>query len=120
MITGNRPIHRREYGYLAFLTSLCVVATGFPIMMWYAAGMDRLLLFHREYEAFCRSAAAEPAFRNVAISYTDRKGARVYLHGSVASKDSHDRLITTIEQMIRNNDGGYYDGVEFPGRPKMD
>ena len=41
---------------------------------------------------------------------------RHYLHGHVANKDAHDRLLQMIEWMVRNNDSGYYDGVEYPGK----
>lgn len=107
----ERQVKPREHVYLAILLSVAIIGTGFVTTKWYSAGMDRLALFERECETLRRSIANDPAFQDVEVSYTTRKGGRVYLHGSVASKSSHDRLITMVERTVRNNDSGYYDGV---------
>lgn len=57
-----------------------------------------------------------PEYKNVEVSFTHRKGGRVYLTGHVANKDTHDRLLQAYSSMVRNNDSGYYDGVEYPGK----
>ena len=120
MTTSNREIKHREYGYLAVVTVLTIVASVFIVSKWYETGMDRLANFDREYHAFRSHVSALPEYTNVEISYTHRKGGRVYLHGNVANKDSHERLIQKIERMVRNNDLGYYDGVEYPGKSDED
>jgi hypothetical protein len=107
---------RREFVYLATAVTLSVVATTFLLTMWYGAGIDRLVIFEREYQAFRREVAAIPEFAKVEVSYTHRKGGRVYLHGTVGSEYSHSRLIKMIEEMIRYGDSGYYDGVHYPGK----
>jgi hypothetical protein len=120
MTTPNRAIKRREYFYLAILTTLAVAGSLFIVMKWFETGMDRLAFFDREYDAFCHQIATMPEYRNVEISYTNRKGGRVYLHGSVGTKYAHDQLIQIIDNMIRNNDSGYYDGIAYPGKPSSD
>jgi len=117
MLVSKRAIKRREYGYLATVSLLAITATGFIVVKWYDTGMDRLAVFDREYDAFHKRISSMPEYKNVEISYTHRKGGRVYLHGDVANKDSHDRLLQTYERMVRNNDSGYYDGVDYPGKP---
>ncbi|MFN3149998.1 hypothetical protein [Bremerella sp.] len=116
MILRDQVIKRREFAYLSVVTLLAVSGSVFIILQWYDTGMDRRAMFDREYHAFQRRVSTMPEFRDVEISYTHRKGGRVYMHGSVANKLSHDRLIETIDWMIRNNDSGYYDGVEYPGK----
>ncbi|QDT65324.1 hypothetical protein [Calycomorphotria hydatis] len=118
MISRDQSIKRREFAYLGIVTVLAVAASVFIVLKWYDTGMDRRAIFDREYHAFQRHISTMPEYKNVEISYTHRKGGRVYLHGSVANKDSHDRLIQIIDWMIRNNDSGYYDGVEYPGKTK--
>ena len=110
ILRQNRPTKRREYVYLTILTTLAVASTSFLIITWFESGMDKLVIFDREYNAFCQHIATMHEFKSVEISYTDRKGGRVYLHGTVGSKDSHDRLIEMIDRMIRNNGSGYFDG----------
>lgn len=116
MTNSKRAVKRREYCYLAVLAALAWVSTAFIVVRWYDTGLDRLVIFEREYQAFRRQIANLPEFGNVEISYTLRKGGRVYLHGAVATKDSHDRLVQMIDRMIRHNKSGYYDGVEFPNK----
>lgn len=116
MVSREQTIKRREFGYLGVITMLAIAASIFVVINWYETGMDRLAIFDREYHAFQRHVSGMPEYKNVEISYTHRKGGRVYLHGSVASRLSYDRLIQTIDWMIRNNDSGYYDGVEYPGK----
>lgn len=120
MTASSCEIKLREYGYLTVVTVLAIVASVFVVNKWYETGMDRLAFFDREYHSFRRHVLAIPEYRNVEISYTHRKGGRVYLHGNVADKDSHERLIQTIEWMLQNNDSGYYDGVEYPGKSDED
>jgi len=109
MTRPERQVKPREHVYFAILLSVAIIGTGFVTTKWYSAGMDRLALFERECETLRRSIANDPAFQDVEVSYTTRKGGRVYLHGSVASKTSHDRLITMVKRTVRNNDSGYYD-----------
>lgn len=116
MLILNRPIKRREFVYLGLVTVLACCGTAFVVSKWYETGMDRLAMFDREFHQFRNRVASMPEYQNVEISYTHRKGGRVYLHGHVANKDAHDRLIRMIDGMVRNNDSGYYDGVEFPGK----
>lgn len=116
MITSNRPVKRREYGYLTVVTMLALSCTTFLVVGWYATGMDRLAMFGREYRAFQRRVSTMPEYKNVEVSHTLRKGGRVCLHGSVVAKTSHDRLIQMIDRMIRNDECGYYDGVDYPGK----
>ena len=116
MISRKQTVKHRELAYLGVVTMLAVAASGFIVVKWYDTGMDRRAIFDREYHAFQRRVSTMPEYNNVEVSYTHRKGGRVYLHGSVANKDSHDRLIQTIDWMIRNNDSGYFDGVEYPGK----
>jgi hypothetical protein len=107
---------RREFVYLAIASILSIAASTFLLTTWYGAGINRLVIFEREYQAFRREVAAIPEFANVNVSYTHRKGGRVYLHGTVASEYSHSRLIKMVEEMIRYGDSGYYDGVYYPGK----
>ena len=116
LVKSGKAIKRREYVYLAAMTTVSAAAAAFLVTSWYGAGVDRLVIFEREYQSFRREVAAIPELRNVEVSYTQRKGVRVYLHGSVASEYSHRRLIKMIEEMIRYDDGGYYDGVRYPGK----
>jgi hypothetical protein len=118
MITGNRPIERSEYGYLSVVATLSIAATVYLALNWYGAGMDRLAMFDREFREFRRHVASSPEYKKVELSYTHRKGGRVYMNGAVGSQYSHDRLIQDIESMVRNNYGGYYDGVSYPGKAK--
>lgn len=120
MTAMKRPVKRREYGYLIVATTLAVVGTAFLVVNWYSTGMDRLATFEREYHAFRRHVSAMPEYKNVEISYTRRKGGRVYLRGTVVGKVYHDQLMQTIESMVRNNDCGYYDGVDYPNKPSSD
>lgn len=116
MLASNRAIKRREYAYLSFVTVLALGATAFVVTKWHDTGMDRLAMFDREYHEFHSRVNSMSEFKNVEVAYTHRKGRRVYLHGHVANKDSYDRLLQMIKWMIRNNDSGYYDGVEYPGK----
>jgi len=43
--------------------------------------------------SFLREIAHKPEYEDVDVSYTHRKGERVYLKGTVATKDVHDRLM---------------------------
>jgi hypothetical protein len=116
MVASKRIIKRREYAYLGVVTVLALGATTFVVAKWHDAGMDRLAIFDREYHRFRNRVESMPEYRNVDVSYTHRKGGRVYLHGRVANKQSHERLIQLIVWMVRNNDSGYYDGVDYPGK----
>jgi hypothetical protein len=120
MTTRNRPTRRREYLYLGILTALAAVSTSFIVVKWFETGMDRLTIFDREYRAFRSHIASMPEYKDVEVSYTNRKGGRLYLHGTVGTKDSHDQLIQLVSRMVRNNESGYYDGVEYPGRIDSD
>lgn len=116
MFTCSRTIKRHEYGYLGLVTVLALCATAFIVSKWYESGMDRLAMFDREYQQFRNRVASMREYKNVEVSYTHRKGGRVYLDGYVANKGNHDRLLEMIEWMVRNNDSGYYDGVDYPGK----
>lgn len=120
MSARNRPIGRCEYGYLAVLAIVVVIGTLFLVMTWFETGMDRLASFDREYRAFCSRIATMPEYKNVEVSYTHRKGGRVYLHGTVDTKDSHDRLIQMVDRTVRSNASGFYDGVSIRGMPSAD
>lgn len=116
MLASNKVAKRREYIYLAMVTLLAIFGTGFVVAQWYETGMDRLAMFDREMHQFTNRVASMPEYKNVEVSFTHRKGGRVYLKGHVANKDSHDRLLQNYGWMVRNNDSGYYDGVEYPGK----
>jgi hypothetical protein len=116
MVASNKEAKRREFVYLGLVTLIAVCATGFVVTKWYETGMDRSAMFDREFYKFRNRVASLPEYRNVDVSFTHRKGGRVYLHGHVANKDAHDRLIQTFEWMVRNNESGCYDGVQYPGR----
>jgi hypothetical protein len=111
MTRSVRQLLAREYVYLAILFSVAITGAGYVTTKWYSAGMDRLALFERESKEFRLAVANDPAFHDVEVSFTSRKGGRIYLHGSVASKAVHDRLIEMAKQTVRNNDGSYHDGV---------
>ena len=116
MVATDRTVKGREYAYLAVVTMLAVTASVFIVSKWYETGMDRLAVFEREIHAFQKHVATMPEYKDVEVSYTHRKGGRVYLHGTVTTQASHERLLQTIDRMVRNNDSGYYDGVEYPGK----
>jgi hypothetical protein len=117
MLAPNKVTKRREYVYLALVTSLAISGTGFVVAKWYETGMERSAMFDREIYRFKNRVASIPEYKNVEVSFTHRKGGRVYLQGYVTSKDSHDRLLQTYEWMVRNNESGCHDGVEYPGKP---
>lgn len=117
MLASNIAIKHREYLYLGLVTLASVYATAFIVSSWFDAGLDRLRIFESEYQSFRDRVNSLPEYKQVEVSYTHRKGGRVYLHGHVINKDSHDRLIDLIESIVRNSDSGYYDGVDYPGKP---
>lgn len=120
MLAENRPIKRREYVYLAVLAGTVVSAAAFLVVTWYSAGIDKLAMFRRELREFQRRIARDPECKNVTVDYTDRKGGRVYLTGTVPSKNAYDRLIKTINSLVHSNVSGYHDGVAYPGKPKLE
>jgi hypothetical protein len=111
MAKAQRSTTPRECAYLAVVTTAAVVATAFLVTHWFGAGMDSLARFDREFRAFRRHVASTPEYKHVQLSYTHRKGGRVYMHGSVPSQYWHERLIHDIESMVRSNFSGYFDGV---------
>lgn len=117
MLTSNKVGKRREYIYLGVVTLMAISGTGYIVVNWYENGMDRSAMFDREIHQFKNRVASIPEYKNVEVSFTHRKGGRVYLKGHVESKDSHDRLLETYDRMVRNNASGCYDGVEYPGKP---
>jgi hypothetical protein len=120
LTTAKRTARRREYGYLAVVTTLAVVVTSFLVVKWFETGMDRLAFFNRECRPFRRHISSMPECKEVKISYTHRKGGLVCLQGTVVTKRSHNRLVQTMEWMIRNGDSGYFDRVDYPGKPTSD
>ncbi|MDP1559818.1 MAG: hypothetical protein Q8M16_00290 [Pirellulaceae bacterium] len=116
MAAPNKVTKRREYVYLALVTSMAICGTGFVVAKWHETGMDRSAMFDREFYKFKNRVASMPEYENVEVSFTHRKGGRVYLHGHVTNKESHDRLLQTYEWMVRNNESGCYDGVDYPGK----
>jgi hypothetical protein len=112
MATSGHPIKRREYYYLAILTTLVMVGMPFVIALWFHTGLDRLATLERESSTFRRHIAAMPEFANVEVRYTDLKGGHVFLEGSVASKEVHHRLIELAQQEISS----YNDAVDYPGK----
>ena len=78
---------------------------------------ERPVLFTCEYEQLRRHIASMPEFRNVRLSFTRRRGGRVYMHGRVSDKEAHDRLMEAYQSLVHSNDAGFYDGVEYPGKP---
>lgn len=116
MNTSARTTTHREFAYLAVVTAVAVSATTFLIMRWDEAGKGQLVRFDREVREFQRYISSVPEFRDVEVAFTRRKGGRVYLKGHVADSGSHDRLLRTIERMVRSSEWGYGDGVSFPGR----
>jgi hypothetical protein len=116
MRISKREINRREYFYLGVVALLAVCGTSFVVSKWVETGMDRSALFEREFHQFKNSVSSMPEYTHVEVSFTLRKGGRVYLHGHVPNKSAHDRLLHTYERMVRNNLSGCYDGVEYPGK----
>jgi len=116
MVATDRTVKRREFVYLGIVTMLAVTASVFIVSKWYETGMDRLAVLDREIRAFQKHVATIPEYKNVEVTYTHRKGGRVYLHGTVTTKTSYERLLQTLNRMVRNNESGYYDGVEYPGK----
>ncbi len=116
MLDSNIAIKHREYLYLGLITLASVSASAFIVSKWFDAGLDRLIIFENEYQSFRDRVNSLPEYRQVEVSYTRRKGGRVYLRGHVINKDSHDRLIDLLETIVRNSDSGYYDGVVYPGK----
>jgi len=86
------------------------------VVKWHEAGMHRSVMFDQEIHQFKQLVASMPEYKSVEVSFTHRKGGRVYLKGHVANKDSHDRLLQTYGWMVRNNQSGCYDGVQYPGK----
>jgi hypothetical protein len=78
---------------------------------------ERLAQFAREYEQLRKHITSMPEFRNVRLSFTRRRGGRVYMHGRVLDKEAHDRLMEAYKSLVHSNDAGCYDGVEYPGKP---
>jgi hypothetical protein len=116
MLVHGRTTKSREYA-LCTATLLALGTTSTLISSWIENGVDYRAMFDREYRQFLDYVAATSEYKNVKVSLTYRKGGRVYLHGHVPNKDSHDRLIRKCERMVRINDSGYYDGVDYPGKP---
>lgn len=118
-ITSNdRPAKRREYGYLAGLTCLAVIATVFLVQEWHGRGRDSVAIFNRECRELRGFIANNPEYKDVEIEWGSRKGNGVILHGSVHSVRLHDELISAAKRTIRY--GWYYDRVEYPGKPSKD
>ena len=78
---------------------------------------ERPVQFAREYEQLRRHITSMSEFRNVRLSFTRRRGGRVYMHGRVLDKEAHDRLMKAYQSLVHSNDAGFYDGVEYPGKP---
>lgn len=113
----NRSISWYERAYLAVVGMMTVGAIGFLIFQSYELRLDRHAKFEREYHAFRQQVANMSEYGAVEVSYTHRKGGRVYLKGTVATKDSYDRLIALFESSVQSNESGYYDGVVYPDKP---
>lgn len=117
ILEAKRDVRDREYWYVGLVSAIAVCASVLVVHNWYDVGMHRRARFAREIAVFDRHVQATPEFKSVSVSHTMRKGGRVYLKGSVANAKSHERLMHDIEWMIRNNDSGYHDGVDYPGKP---
>lgn len=115
MLAQGRTTKLREYA-LCSATILAIGGTGVLISAWIENGLDRRAMFDREYRQFINYLSSTSDYKNVKASFTYRKGGRVYLHGYVPNKESHSRLIQKYERMVRNNNSGYYDGVDYPGK----
>lgn len=110
----KKPIGVRQRVDLAIAGTVAVVAISFLIFRSYDLGLDRHAKFEREYHSFLRKIANKPEYADIEVSYTHRKGGRVYLKGTVATKDLHDRLIEDFESTVHSNESGYYDGIAWP------
>lgn len=117
MLVSKRETKRRDYAYLGVVALLAVCGTTYVISMWIETGLDRSAMFDREFHQFENYVSSIPVYANVKVSYTHRKGGRVYLHGNVSNKNIHDALLQNYEFMVRNNFGGCHDGVDYPGKP---
>jgi hypothetical protein len=120
MTRSRQPVKRREYVYLAVVTTLALFGTAFIIVSWYAYGLDKLAMLDREIRAFRRGIATMPEFSKVEVSYTLVKGGRVSLDGWVGAKKWHDQLVEMATRMFRNNEGGIFDRVTYPREPVAD
>ena len=116
MLASSRSPKRREYVYLSVVTLLAVCGTTFVALQWLDKGMDRAAMFDREFHQFKSHIAGMPEYKNVNVSFTHRKGGRVYLNGQVSTKDAHDRLLRLYARMVRNNESGCYDGIAVHGK----
>ena len=114
MALSKRQPTLRDYFFLA---AAGILPSTLSVLFVMASG-SRGHVLEREYISFARHIARMPEYKRVEATYTQRKGGRVYLKGHVPSKESHDRLIQIAEQMIQKNESGFYDGVEFPGKPR--
>ena len=120
MFAVGRNVKRREYVYLAVAAALAVAGSAFVVSHWYSVGMDRIAMFERQCHSLRRQVSAMPEYENVELSYTLHKGGRVYLHGTVESKESHDELMHMIYREIRNGQSACSGSVEYPGKPTPD
>ena len=118
LFASTERAKRRQYFYVGLVAMISVVASSFTVFSWYASGMDRLADFEREYYELLGYVASSPEYRGVEVTHTRRKGGRLYLQGHVADEKSHTRLIQLVDTVVRSNDSGYYDGVEYPGKPE--
>lgn len=111
----KEPIGVRQRVDFAIAGTVAVGAISFLIFRSYDLGLDRHAKFEREYHSFLRKIANEPEYGAIDVSYTHRKGGRVYIKGTVATKALHDRLIEVFESTVHSNESGYYDGIVYPG-----
>ena len=116
IINGEQNNQIRKIVYLSLVTMFSLAGSATIVHSWFDVGLDRSVILDREYLDFRNSVKSLPEFDDVDISYTNRKGGRVFLSGTVANKASHDRLIEKVERMVYNNHAGYHDGVDFPGK----
>ena len=74
-----------------------------------------------EYDELNRATRVIDNLSNVTLGQYDSRHNLIELTDSLNNIstyifDGQDRLIQTIDWMIRNNDSGYFDGVEYPGK----
>jgi len=117
IVAARRPIHLGHSIYITCATLFTIVCSMWLTSQWSVMGEDRLAWLDREVHAVRRALNSQLRFKNVGISYFRTKaGMCVHLDGSVPSKITHDDLIQLIKRRIRNNEGGYSDGVDYPGK----
>ena len=123
MTSSKRPTAWREYLYFVLVTMVAVGGTKFLVDKWDGADVRQKVTFDRQYRAFQYHVRNMPEFKDVDLSHTYGFQGHVTLQGTVATKDSHDRLVEILERMVkcsRNVDKLQYPGELVDAGPPID